>query len=99
MRGSSRIEQSRKHGPFDPRFRRRPSAPPRSTRVGERSRTVEEHRVKGGESEFEAIKAWESEGGAFTPLPQTAAMDRGGRPELTDRSGSTGSPRLPSRMR
>ena len=75
MRGRSRIEQSGKHAPFDPRVRRRPSAPPRSTRVAERSRTVEEHRVKGGESEFEAIKAWESEGGALTPLPQTAAMD------------------------
>jgi hypothetical protein len=65
VRGSGRIESSRKHGPFDPRFLRRPSAPTGTTRVGVGLDGGKERRVKGRQRELEAIQGWESEGGAL----------------------------------
>jgi hypothetical protein len=75
MRSSGRVEQSRRHGPFDPRCRRRPSAPPRTTR---RDDTFgpdgeEAHRVKGEDGGLESIRDWESEGGALQLWVQIAA--------------------------
>jgi hypothetical protein len=68
VRAGGRIEQARKHGPFDPRFRRRPRTPHvwDARRVGPDGGG--EHRGEGSERdlEAEAVRAWESEGGALS---------------------------------
>lgn len=55
-----RIEPSRRHGPFDPRFRGpRPNAAPR-----------EHANTDGPRRQNEAVQDWESEGGAIAELPR-----------------------------
>jgi cold shock CspA family protein len=65
-----RIEPSRRHGPFDPRFSPRPNAA-RLLATSNDPRVAREHaNTDGPRRQKEAVQDWESEGGAIAELPR-----------------------------
>lgn len=67
---NGRIEPSRRHGPFDPRFTPRPNAA-RLLATGNDPSVAREHaNTDGRRRQKEAVQDWESEGGAIAELPR-----------------------------
>ncbi len=73
-----RIEPSRRHGPFDPRFGPRPNAARLPATNNDLGRTPEQASTGAVRGQKEAVQDWETEGGAIAeppranPTPQAA---------------------------
>jgi hypothetical protein len=73
-----RIEPSRRHGPFDPRFGPRPKTAPLPATNHDRETTPKQASTGAARAQNEAVQDWETEGGAIAeppranPTPQAA---------------------------
>jgi hypothetical protein len=62
---TGRVEPSRRHGPFDPRFSRRPNAARRPATNDDPRKTSEQADTGAFRREDQTVQDWESEGGAI----------------------------------
>jgi hypothetical protein len=65
-----RIEPSRRHGPFDPRFRPRPNTARLPGTNDDLGRTPEQASTGAVREHKEAVQDWETEGGAIAEQPR-----------------------------
>ena len=67
---TGRIQPSRRHGPFDPRFNQRPTPTPPLATTDELRKTPEQANTGAVRRQKHAVQEWESEGGAIAQPPR-----------------------------